>query len=279
MATSKKTTGKKIVTKTPAKTRVEQSIRTSSSKVTNSKTSRKKTAESNLSDIDMGDSSPKSRVISKKYLYTVAIVLALIGVLFAASRMWVVAWVDNKPITRWELYKLLEKRDEGKTTEELIVQSLLRSEGSKQRQNVSDAEIEAEIKKVEEQQGGAAQLDQILQVNRTTREDFRKLVELQLIKQKLFGQGVNITDEDVNKYIEENKDSLPPGIMDKPESSEAAKLRDSAKEQLRQMKINENFNKWLEETMQSSRVSRSQAAPTPPPAMMPPQAPEPQVSP
>ncbi len=273
MAT-RKTTVKKTTGTASRSRKVEQKV-SAPKKITRKKTD----SEMNFSDVDTSESSSRTRVISKKYLYAVAIVLALIGLLFAASRFWVVAWVDNKPITKFELYSLLEKRDEGKTTEELIVQKLLKSEGDKQRQVVSEAEIEAEIKKVEEQQGGAAQLDQILQVNRTSREDFRKLVELQLIKQKLFGQGVDITDADVDKYIEENKDSLPPGVLDNPESSEAAKLRESAKEQLKQMKINENFNKWLEETMQSKRVSRSQPAPTPPPAMMPPQAPEPPATP
>ena len=270
MATAK-TTGKKTATKTSSRSRVEQRVTTSSRAAKPKKVTSKKTVESDFSDIDSNNSAPKTKIISKKYLYAVAIVLALIGLLFAASRLWVVAWVDNKPITKFELYSLLEKRDEGNTAEELIVQKLLKSEGDKQRQTVSDQEIEAEIKKVEEQQGGAAQLDQILQVNRTSREDFRKLVELQLIKQKLFGQGVDITDANVDKYIEENKDSLPPGVLDNPESSEAAKLRDSAKEQLKQMKVNENFNKWLEETMQSSRVSRNIPAPTPPPAAMMPQ--------
>ena len=227
------------------------------------KTTRKKTTESNFSDIDSSESAPRTKVISKKYLYAVAVVLAVVGILFAGSRLWVVAWVDNKPITKFQLYSLLEKRDQGKTSEELIVQTLLKSEGDKQKASVSEAEIEAEIKKVEEQQGGAAQLDQILQMNQTSREDFRKLVELQLIKQKLFGKDVSITEEDVAKYLEENKDSLPPEILINPESSEAAKLRESAKEQLKQMKINENFNKWLEETMASSRVSRT--APTPAP--------------
>jgi hypothetical protein len=138
---------------------------------------------------------------------------------------------------------------------------------------VTDAEIEAEIKKVEEAQGGAAQLDQILAVNKTSREDFRKLVELQLIKQKLFGVGVDATDEDVTKYIEENKDSLPPTMLENPESSEAAKLRESVKEQLKQTKVNENFNKWLEEALQSSRVMRMVPAPTPQ-AVMPQIAPQ-----
>jgi len=254
MATPKTTT-KKTTTTAPKARKVEQKI--SAPK----KSSRKKDTEMNVSEIDSNETS-KSKVITKKYVYAVAGVLGVIVLLFVASRFWVVAWVDNKPITKFELYSLLEKRDEGKTAEELIVQNLLKSEGQKQKATISNEELETEIKKIEEQQGGAAQLDQILQVNRTSREDFRKLVELQLIKQKLFGSDVNITDEDVAKYIEENKDSLPPEVLANPESSEAAKLKDSAKEQLKQMKINENFNKWLEEALKGSRVSRNVPAPT-----------------
>ena len=260
--TSKKTTGISVKTR-----KVEQKI--SAPK----KTTRKKTEET-YSEVDSSEDSPKTRIITKKYIYAVVAVLVLVGALFLASQMWVVAWVDNKPVTKFELYSLLEKRDQGKTAEELVVQKLLMSEGQKQKQTVSDSEIEAEIKKVEEQQGGAAELDQILQVNQTTREEFRKLVELQLVKQKLFGKDINITDEDVTKYIEENKAMLPPAALENPESSEAAKLREGVKEQLKQMKINESFNTWLEEAMNSPRVSKNFSTATPPPMMQAPQAPE-----
>lgn len=270
MAT-RKTTVKKTTTKKSDSSRIGTSQKVSAPK----KSTRKKSdSEMTFSEME-SDSQPKTRIITRKYLYAVAIVLALVGVLFAGSRLWVVAWVDNKPITKFELYSLLEKRDEGKTTDELIQQKLLASEGKKQDVTVSAEELEAEIKKVEEQQGGAAQLDQVLAANRLSREDFRMLVELNLLKQKLFGKDVNITDEDVAKYLEENKDSLPPDIMKDPESSEAAKLRESAKEQLKQMKVNENFNKWLDEAMNSSRVSRSVPAPTPPAMMTAPANPNP----
>lgn len=230
---------------------------------------RKKTSDEAMSEMNFAESAPKSKIFTKKYLYAVLIVLAVIGVLFTLSRLWIVAWVDNKPITRFELYSLLEKRDDGKTAEELIIERLLVSEGQKQKASISQAEIEAEIKKIEEQQGGAEQLNQILELQKLSQTDFRKLVELQLLKQKLFSNGVNVTDEDVNKYIEENKAQLPTGILDNPQSSEAAKLRESAKEQLVQMKVNENFNKWLEEALKSSRVIRGYSTPTPAP-MMPP---------
>lgn len=221
------------------------------------KTIRRKASEVEFSDFEQPESSLKTKIITKKYLYAVLVVLALIGLLFTASRFWIVAWVDNKPITKFELYSLLEKRDEGKTTEELIVQRLLLSEGQKQKQAVSGSETEIEIKKIEDQQGGPEQLDQILSIQRLSREDFKKLVELQLLKQKLFSGNVNISEEDVNKYIEENKQSLPANVLNNPESSETAQLRDGVKEQLKQLKVNENFNTWLEESLKSSRVIRS----------------------
>lgn len=259
---------KKITKKTPVKsTKAVSKVTAASVSASKSRKSvrSKKEDEIKTSEIDNQTSdSPKSKIITKKYLYAVAAVVVLVGVLFIASRFWVVAWVDNKPITKFELYSLLEKRDEGKTAEELIVQKLLVSEGQKQRQAVTDAEIEAEIKKIEDLQGGAAQLDQILAINSTTREDFRKLVELQLLKQKLFGGDVNITEEQVDKYMEDNKDALPPDALANPQSSEAAQLRQNVKDQLQQTQIQENFSKWLEEAMNSSRVSRMVPAPTQP---------------
>lgn len=259
---------KKITKKTPVKSpkAVSKVTAASVSASKSRKTVRsKKEDDISASEIDSQTSdSPKSKIITKKYLYAVAAVVVLVGVLFVASRFWVVAWVDNKPITKFELYSLLEKRDEGKTAEELIVQKLLVSEGQKQRQAVTDAEIEAEIKKIEDLQGGADQLDQILAINSTTREDFRKLVELQLLKQKLFGGDVNISEEQVDKYMEDNKDALPPDALANPESSEAAQLRQNIKDQLEQTQIQENFSKWLDEAINSSRVTRMVPAPTQP---------------
>lgn len=217
----------------------------------------KKTSENSFSEIDTSENLPRTKIITKKYLYALLIILAVIGVFFTLSRFWIVAWVDNKPITKFELYSLLEKRDKGKTAEELIVERLLLSEGRKQKQTISDAEVQSEIQKIEQQQGGAEQLDQILTAQGLSHEDFNKLVELQLLKQKLFGNGVNITDDDVAKYIEENKESIPPGMLADPESSEAAKLNESVKEQLKQLKVNENFNNWLDENLKGSRIVRN----------------------
>lgn len=222
------------------------------------KSPKKKVAEEiNFSGIGSGEKAPKSKIFTRKYLYVSAIILAVIGLLFAASRFWVIAWVDNKPVTKFALFALLEKRDNGKTTEELIVESLLASEGSKKRQVVNEEEVLTEIKKIEDQQGGAQQLDQILSIRGLNKDDFKKLVKQQLLIQKLFGEGISITEEDIDKYIKDNEDTLTPEVLGAPESSEAAKLREGIKEQLKWGKVNENYNKWLQENLNGSRVIRN----------------------
>jgi hypothetical protein len=241
-AKKKKTTSKKVESKVTAP----------------KKTTRKKSEqEVAASEVQSTEGFDTSKIFTRKYLYVVAVVLAAIGVLFALSKFWVIAWVDNKPVTKFALYSLLEKRDAGKTSEELIIETLVNSEAGKQRQSVSDAEVEAEIKKIEEQQGGAEQLNQILSIRGLTREDFQKLVKQQLLIQKLFGAGVNITEEDVNKYIEENKETFSPELLADPESSDAAKLREGVKEQLKWDAVNANYKKWLDENLTGSRVSRN----------------------
>lgn len=234
-------------------------VRKTESKISAPKKTTRKKVESEIvnSETSMpGDFNP-SKILTRKYLYIVAVVLAAIGLLFALSKYWVIAWVDNKPVTKFALYSALEKRDAGKTTEELITETLVNSEAGKRRQAVSDAEVEAEIKKIEDQQGGAEQLNQILSIRGLTREDFQKLVKQQLLIQKMFGEGINITDQDVEKYVEENKDSISPEVLNNPESSEAAKLREGVKEQLKWDQVNANYKKWLDENLTGSRVSRN----------------------
>lgn len=242
----------KNTTKKTSRTSTKSALKVSSPR----KSTRKSELQEESFDMD-SSSAPKSKIITRKYIYAVLIVLGLIGVIFVSSKYWVVAWVDNKPVTKFELYSLLEKRYGKDASEELIVEKLLLSEAQKQRLDVPAAEVQAEIVKIETQQGGAEQLNQILTVQNLSRPDFEKLVKLQLLKAKLFGKEANITEGDVDKYIEENKASLPPAVLANKEGSEAAQLRAGVQEQLKQMKVNQNFNTWLDEALKSTRVIRN----------------------
>ncbi len=158
-----------------------------------------------------------------------------------------VAWVDNKPITRVELYKDLDQKYGKDMREQLIVQQLLEDEARNKDAVATNDEVNAQIKKIEDQQGGADRLKEVLQVQGINQDEFKKLVRLQILKEKIFGRGIDVSDDEVNKYVESNKQQFPE-VTDK--------LKSDVKEQLRQQKINNNFNAWLKDTLQSSRIRR-----------------------
>lgn len=192
--------------------------------------------------------------LSKRNAYILVAVLGLLLLLGVASRYMVVAWVDKKPITKFELYGNLDKRYGKDMREELIVEKLLDNEASKRNVKVSEAEINQEAKKIEDQQGGGDKLDQILQAQGISRDDFRKIVRLQLLRQKIFGQDVSVADDEVNKYIEDNKSSFV--ASDSSELKIDDKLKASVKDQLLQQKVNLAFNTWLNDALNGSRVVR-----------------------
>jgi parvulin-like peptidyl-prolyl isomerase len=195
--------------------------------------------------------------ISRKTTYIVLLALGLVVLLFAANKYLVIAWVDKSPVTVVEYYNTLSKRYGKDVSEELIVQKLLESESKSKGIAVSDQELDTEIKKIEEQQGGADKLQQILQAQNISQDEFERLVKLQLMRTKLFADGANVTDQDVDLYIEENKDAFAPttdanGATTDPKTDQ--KLRDSIKDQLKQQKTNASFSAWLQGARQSDRV-------------------------
>lgn len=187
----------------------------------------------------------------RNFGYPILILLILALLLYIGNRFFIVAWVDKKPITRIEFYNALEKRYGNSIKEELAVEKLVQSEANKKGIRINKTDLDNEIKRIEEEQGGAKNLAQVLELQGINQGDFKNIVELQLIKQKLFGGDINISDEEVNKYIEENKE-----MLQRIDEQINDKTKDNIREQLKQQKINNNFNEWLKEALKSSRVVR-----------------------
>lgn len=228
-------------------------VTTEKSKVSKKDSKKNENLQLKIETLKKDNTIPASSVNPKYPAKKIMIFVLAVGVIallaYLANKNLVVAWVDNKPVTKFDLYKALDKRYGKDVKEELIVDQLLMSEAKSRGVNVSNQDIVNEIKKIEEQQGGADKLNQILEVQGISREDLNNLVKLQLLRQGIFGKDINITDEDVEKYITDNKDQLPATIDDK--------LKQNIKEQLKQQQVNTNFNNWLTEVLKSSRVKRS----------------------
>lgn len=228
--------------------------RKTTSKKTATKSTKVEKVEESASFLNLSNLRSKLKGSGRaKWIVLTLLLAALIIFIFLGNKYLIAAWVNNKPVTRLELNNALQNRYGKDILEELIVERLIEEESRKRSVTVSQEELDNEIKKVEQQQGGAEQLAQILTAQNISRNDFNKLVRLQLLRQKMFGAGKDATDEEVEKYIEENKDNL---ALEQRTASEEAKLMESIKEQLKNQKVNQEFNQWLNGALSGPGVSR-----------------------
>lgn len=191
--------------------------------------------------------SRKNTLLSKKITW-IALGLGVIVLIAAlANKYFVVAWVDNKPITRVELINSLQNRYGKDMTEELIVENLLLSEAAKRKIAISTDDINKEIKNLEDKNGGSDKFNQMLTTNGLTRNDLSKLLRIQLIREKMFSNGTEVSDKELQEYIDQNKEQLP---------DITEEVKTSLKDQLKQQKMATNFNNWLSENLKSARVKR-----------------------
>lgn len=224
--------------------------KTTTTKADIKKPARKKAQENVLLE-ETGSDSPRTNRLNsmiKKYGLMLVAFLIVIGIFWVISKYLVVAWVNKKPITRFEYYSALEKKDGEAIRNQLIQQKLLTDEAVKKGVRITDQEVADRIKQIETQQGGAQALDQALEFNGLSRTDLNGIIKQQITKERVFGENVNITDADVNKYVEEHKAELPETVDDK--------IKSQIKEELKLQQVTTNYNNWLKNELNSKNVIR-----------------------
>ena len=176
----------------------------------------------------------------KKRSFVILAIILLAVILNYAKSWLIVAVVNNKPILRFTLIKELEKQAGKGILDSLITKSLILQEAKKQNIKINDDEINQEIKQLEENLSEQGQdLDQVLEAQGVSKDELREQIKIQKIVEKIVGQNINITDEEVNDYIEENKDLFA-------EDADPEKTKEDVKQQLKQQKMNNEIPAWIE---------------------------------
>ena len=91
-------------------------------------------------------------------------------------------------------------------------------------------------------------LDQALQMQGMSRENLEEQMRLQLAIEEILAPKIQIADEELKQYIEENKDYFS--------ATEEAQIKEEAQESLRQQKLNQNFQSWLQELTEKAKINR-----------------------
>ncbi len=186
--------------------------------------------------------------VKKRYVVWAIVIVVLGALLYLGRSLFVAAVVNGQPISRLEVVQQSEKQGGKAILDGLVRNALIEQEARKQNITVSDQEIDDEIKKVEGNLSKQGQkLDQVLQMQGMNREELRKLIKLDKLVSKIVGKEVTVTDEEVNKYIEDNKASLPEG-----QDEEA--MKKEVKESLKQQKLNQKVQTWLADLQNKAQI-------------------------
>ncbi len=184
---------------------------------------------------------------SKKTLGMLVMIL-LVGSIFYFKDYFVVAMVDGEPISRLSVVERLEKRSGKSMLDSIITEKLIDNETKRQGISVGEDDINAEIKIIEANVAAqGATLEDALTQQGMTMDDFRQSITLQEKLEKLLEEKISVTEEEINTYLEKNKDQLPP-------SEDQGKLREQVAEQLKGQKLNQEGAKYIEELRSNAKI-------------------------
>lgn len=225
--------------------------RSTTSKATVSKVATAPAEKKEVSPVSLAPSTQAKKTVnlSKRYVALIAAILLLGAALYYFRGLFVAAVVNGQPISRLEVVRQTEQQAGKQTLDTLVRNALIEQKAKEQNVTVSEQEIDQEIKKLQSNLSKQGQnLDQVLQAQGMSQQDLRKLIRLDKIVQKMVGKDVKVTDQEVTKYIEDNREALP-------QNAEEAELKKQVKDQLRQQKTNEKVRAWLANLQKEANVT------------------------
>lgn len=146
----------------------------------------------------------------KKVIYLAVGIIAASAIFLLAgfNKGEAVATVNGTAIEKDALYEQMVKTSGAEALEVMISDEIIRQEAKKADITVTQDEIDAEMAVYEENYGGAEGLASAIETSGMTMEDLENEMETYLKIEKLIGPNIEITDEAIQTYFEENKAAL-----------------------------------------------------------------------
>ena len=179
------------------------------------------------------------KVDRKKVLVGLAVVAAL-AFLYFFKGLFVAAVVDGHPISRFALIHELEKQDGSQVLSALVSKQIVAEEARKNNIVVTQADIDAEISKIETTIKSQGQtLDDALASQGWTRADLEDQVKTQIIVERILADKVKVSDQEIDDYIKTTK---------------STDSRDNIATLLKQQKLTTEYQTWIAGLMAKAKV-------------------------
>lgn len=157
------------------------------------------------------------------------------------------ARVNNRLISRLEIWQRLEKRYGTQTLDEIVGETLIEQEAARKKVTVTEEKINERIKELEKKFKGKEQLDQNLAFQGMTRDDLKKQIRYQLMVEKMIPE-VKVTDKEIQDYYEKNQETLGEELT--------SEIKTQIKNQLVQEKTSSSFTSWFEKLKKSAELEK-----------------------
>lgn len=147
-------------------------------------------------------------VKTKKILWPIIILLIALALWFLKDQV-IVAMVNGKPITRFQVIKELEKQGASQVLDSLVTMELVKQVIDKSAIEIDEEAVQQQITEIEENLSAQGQnLDDILVTQNLTRADVEKDIKLNLQLDKILADKIRVSEEEVLEYFETNKEFL-----------------------------------------------------------------------
>lgn len=191
---------------------------------------------------------PMANKIKQPKFFIPLIIIILAIAAFYLKGFFIAALVNGEPITRLSLISQMEKKDGKQMLSTLVTQTLISQEAKKRKIDVSQQEIDADIKRIETGLTSQGQtLDQAMLAQGITREDLIKDIKIQKLVEKMFAKDIKVADSEVTDYIDKNQSSIPTNLT--PDD-----VKKQVRQQLEQQKLSTVFQAWLDSAQKNAKI-------------------------
>ncbi|MCA1201282.1 MULTISPECIES: peptidylprolyl isomerase [Priestia] len=165
----------------------------------------------------------KKKKKKKKKLFSFLGIIAagaiIAGVVYQVNRVDAVASVDGDKITKDQLYEVLMSQGGTDVLDSMIEQKVINKEAEKKSVTISEKELDKELDALITSYGGEDTFNQALEANGIKESEVKKDLETNLKAKKLVEDTIDISEDEMKSYFDENKDSF-----DQPEQVKASHI-------------------------------------------------------
>lgn len=156
--------------------------------------------------------------------------------------------VNRSPIWRTQLNQQMSKRYGKMVMDEIVGNELIKQEAAKMQVSVTEAEIQEELKKLEEKIGGPEALKDALEQYGLTQSEIGEQIRLSLLQRKIVEKlnPAEITDEEIETYFKDNQAVYKGKKLDE--------VRGEIADNLKEQKLQEAFAKWFADIKASAQI-------------------------